>query len=156
MKKMLLMTITMLMLTGCGLLSKDFVAYDDTNYQGYIDRLSEALQEKIKPSVYIDLRPLGNENNAQGTDYANGHIEFFLNYDYKAIGDEEFLNIMKTYYSKKHHIFLLDADGTLASQAANLLKENGYRHLYFYTKGYLSLMDLAQGQLRTATGECGC
>ena len=61
-------------------------------------------------------------------------------------------------YNKKITIFLLDSDGSLVTEVADLLKSQEYKKIYIYTDGYESLQELAKNDIFIETGldNCGC
>lgn len=104
-----------------------------------------------KPSGAIDLRDLN-------TDYASGHIKGFLNYNYQNGNKEEFLYYVSSLYNKNTYIFLIDNNGEYVSEASNILKEAGYKHIIIYQDGYYNIEEYAKDYLQIVTGtdDCGC
>lgn len=153
-RKVIMLTLTLLLLTSCT--NGHFEAYDEENYQDFIDKISLALNDLITPAVFIDLRTHGDESNPSANTYAASHIAYFINYDYLEIGKDKFQEAITYHYSQKHHLFLIDAEGAESSIVASLLREKGYKHIYYYTKGYNSIIELSEGQLVINTGNCDC
>lgn len=104
-----------------------------------------------KKTGAIDLRDLHSE-------YAEGHLKGFLSYNYQNGNKEEFIYYVSSLYNKKTHIFLIDSRGEYVIEAANFLKEAGYRYIYICEDGYTNLEEYAKKYIQIVDGidDCGC
>ena len=104
-----------------------------------------------KNAVGIDLRDLE-------TEYASGHIKGFVNYNYQKGSKEEFIIYVTSLYNKKTYIFLIDNNGEYVHSVAQILKEEGYKNIIVYDKGYNDIEEYAKETLQIVEGtdDCGC
>lgn len=125
--------------------------YEKTDCMDYVKALYGYMNKEDSRYVAIDLRPLR-------PDYAEGHIKGFKNFHFKIAVKDDFITYMKSMYSKKTAIFLLDESGEDVLVAASHLKGVGYKNIYIYTGGYEDLRNNSTDYLYVATGtdDCGC
>ena len=117
----------------------------------YVEQFYEYHVQSKKEAVGIDLRDLN-------TDYASGHIKGFVNYNFQKGNKEEFIIFVTSLYNKNTYIFLIDSNGEYVIEAANYLKEEGYKNIIVYENGYDDIKDYAKNSLQIVEGtdDCGC
>ncbi len=153
-QKVITIILLVLLLVSCQ--KQRFEDYNEKSFQDFVDKILMAADNQIRPAAMIDLRASGDEEDPTSDTYINGHIEYFINYDYNSLGKDNFLKIINYRYPKNTHIFLIDGDGSISNLVSNILKEQGYKYIYYYTDGYQSLIERAKDQLPIATGNCDC
>lgn len=150
----------LLTFSGC----KKIHVIDEENGEEYINAYYDYFSGEKTGFVAIDLRILNPE-------YSKGHLKGFISYQYEKArnlgeSDTEYRNRMsqtfqawiKSMYSTKLTVFLIDTEGEIVLQEAPKLQAAGYKRVYIYTAGYVSLAKQASNLIPIATGtdDCGC
>ena len=134
---------TLFLLSSCSIKNVSQDEYLELLYKYHV------LEEK--ENACIDLRDLHSS-------YSAGHIKGFVNYNYNNGSKEEFLIYVSSMYSKDVYIFLIDEDGSIINEAAQVLKNAGYKHIIVYEEGYKKLEEKAKESFHIIEGidDCGC
>ncbi len=113
----------MIFLSGCSKPVQPINSFEEFN-----KLLQRKFEGDFKESIAYDLR---DDENCQ-----NGHIKGFMCImnEYETIND--LLTDIIQIYSKRAYIFIIDANGSDSLKLAELLKEQGYKHIIYYEKGY--------------------
>lgn len=140
---MLVLLCFVLCLASCSIKSVDSDSFVKKYYHYHV------LGEKLTGA--IDLRDLE-------TEYAEGHIKGFVNYNYQNGNKEEFVYFVTSLYNKSAYIFLIDNEGEYVHEAAEILKEEGYKNIIICPDGYKSVQGCTEGYLAIIQGtdDCGC
>lgn len=91
-----------------------------------------------KQTVFLDLRITGDENSTKET-YAAYHFNGAVNYNYRNGSKEEFIYWFTTRYNTNYTVFLFDDGDGAVAEVKDILKEEGYKEIYGFTKGYEKL-----------------
>lgn len=154
MKKVLVVLVFLLTLTGCTRVKR----YNEANVKDFVDLIMEYETGKKSGVIYIDLRPLGTEEGKEEGTYAKSHIQGFINYNVKNGSETEMVTWLKGMYDTKTAVILVDSDGTDVKTVAKWLTNAGYKKVYYYEKGFSSLEEKAIDLLHFVSGieDCGC
>ncbi len=126
------------------------------NDKKFVDKLYQAQIGEITGLV-VDLRVRGTEAEETGT-FSEHHISGAKSFDVKQ--DTDFKSWIAKLASKKVTIFIVDEGNGEYEAILDILKEEGYKDIVVYTKGYKTLREskIFIDSIYEGTGieDCGC
>ncbi len=150
--KKILVTFSLIILTI--LLSSCTTITDDAEV--FVEKLYSQQIGKINGLV-VDLRVRGTEAEEPGT-FSQRHISGAKSFDVSQ--DEDFKTWIGKLASKKITIFIVDSGKEEYKEIVEILKEEGYKNIVVYTKGYdtLRLSQVFIDAIYEGSGidDCGC
>lgn len=132
MKKVLVVLVFLLTLTGCTRVK----GYNEANVKDFVDLIMEYETGKKSGVIYIDLRPLGTEEGKEEGTYAKSHIQGFINYNVKNGSETEMVTWLKGMYDTKTAVILVDSDGTDVKNGCQVVDQCRLQKSLLLRKGF--------------------